>query len=75
MATCFLVLFLYGLLLGEHRVIRLFIFSVLITLVLYVVFNVLLSVNLPRGTIPEMRKFTLFIELLVAQAKSALGLL
>ena len=75
MATCFLVLFLYGLLLGEHRVIRLFIFSVLITLVLYVVFNVLLSVNLPRGTIPEMRKFTLSIELLVAQAKSALGLL
>ncbi|MBR1671413.1 MAG: tripartite tricarboxylate transporter TctB family protein [Fretibacterium sp.] len=75
MATCFLVLFLYGLLLGERRVIRLFLMSALITLLLYVVFSVLLSVNLPRGTIPEMREFALRVELLIAQAKSALGLL
>ena len=75
MATCFLLLFFYGLLLGERHVIRLFIVSVLITLVLYVVFSVLLSVNLPRGTIPEMREFALYIELLVAQAKAAMGLL
>ena len=75
MATCFLLLFLYGLLLGERRVIRLAILSVLITLVLYVVFSVLLSVNLPRGTIPEMREFALYVEFLVAQAKAAMGLL
>ena len=75
MATCFLVLFLYGLLLGNRHVIRLFFMSILLTLVLYVVFSVLLSVNLPRGTIPEFRKFTLFVELLVAQAKSSMGLL
>ena len=75
MATCFLLLFLYGLLLGNRHVIRLFLMSAFITLVLYVVFSVLLSVNLPRGTIPELREFTLYVELLVAQAKSALGVL
>ena len=74
MATCCLVLFFYGLLLGEHNVIRLALLSVLITLILYVVFSVLLSVNLPRGTIPEMREFALYIESIVAKAKTALGM-
>lgn len=74
MATCFLVLFLYGLLLGQTHVIRLLIFSVIITFVLYIVFSVLLSVNLPRGTIPEMRNFSLYVESIVATVKSAIGM-
>ena len=72
MATCVLVLFLYGFLLGEHRVIRLAIFSILITLILYIVFSVLLAVNLPRGTITEFRNFSLYVEGLVSQVKGAI---
>ena len=74
MATCCLVLFLYGLLLGQTHVFRLALFSVVITFVLYVVFSVLLSVNLPRGTIEECRNFSLYVESLVSSAKSALGM-
>lgn len=74
MATCCLVLFFYGLLLGQTHVIRLAIFSVLITFVLYIVFSVLLSVNLPRGTIEEFRNFSLYVEGIVASAKSAIGM-
>ena len=72
MATCVLVLFFYGLLLGQHHVIRLAIFSVLVTLVLYVVFSVLLSVNLPRGTIPELRNFSLYVESIVSTVKGSI---
>lgn len=72
MVTCVLVLFLYGLLLGQTHVIRLAVFSVLVTLLLYVVFSVLLSVNLPRGTIPQLRNFSLYVESLVASVKSAI---
>lgn len=71
MLTCLLVLFLYGLLLGQTHVIRLAVFSVVITIVLYVVFSVLLSVNLPRGTIPALRNFSLYVESIVASVKSA----
>ena len=72
MVTCFLVLFFYGLLLGQTHVIRLAFMSVILTLVLYVVFSVLLSVNLPRGTIPELRNFSLYIESIVASVKAAI---
>ena len=72
MVTCVLVLFLYGLLLGQTHVIRLAFMSVILTLVLYVVFSVLLSVNLPRGTIPELQNFSLYIESIVASVKSAI---
>ena len=72
MLTCLLVLFFYGLLLGQTHVIRLAIFSVLVTIVLYVVFSVLLSVNLPRGTIPELRNFSLYVESIVSSVKSAI---
>lgn len=72
MVTCVLVLFLYGLLLGQTHVIRLAFMSIILTLVLYVVFSVLLSVNLPRGTIPELRNFSLYIESIVASVKSAI---
>lgn len=72
MATCFLVLVLYGLLLGERNVLRLLLISALVTVGLYGAFSVLLSVNLPRGTIPEMRSFALYVERLVSQAKAAM---
>lgn len=62
MVTCFLMLFFYGLLIGERKVLRLLILSALITLFLYIVFSVLLSVNLPRGTVPALRNFALFVE-------------
>ena len=70
MATCCLVLFLYGLLLGQTHVFRLALFSVVITFVLYIVFSVLLSVNLPRGNIEACRNFSLYVESLVASVKS-----
>ena len=71
MVTCLFVLFFYGLLLGQKHVIRLAIFSVLVTLILYVVFSVLLSVNLPRGTVPALRNFSLYVESIVSSVKSS----
>ncbi|MEF9895468.1 MAG: tripartite tricarboxylate transporter TctB family protein, partial [Clostridia bacterium] len=65
MVTCFLFLISYGLLLGERKYLRLVLFALLITLVLYICFGVLLSVNLPRGTVPFLRNFALFIESLI----------
>ena len=70
MATCCLVLFFYGLLLGQTHVFRLAVFSVVITFELYIVFSVLLSVNLPRGTIESCRNFSLYVESIVASVKS-----
>ena len=52
MVTCILLLFFYGLLLGERKILRLALCSVAIALVLYIVFSGLLSVSLPRGTVP-----------------------
>lgn len=65
MPTCFIFLVAYGILLGERRYLRLAIFALVITLVLYICFGVLLQVNLPRGTIPFLRNFSLFIERLI----------
>lgn len=65
MVTCFLFLVLYGLLLGYRKILVLLLVSLLITFVLYICFGVLLSVNLPRGTIPFLRNFALFIESLI----------
>ena len=72
MGTCFLLLLLYGLLLGDRRVLRLVVLSAAITVLLYAVFGVLLSVNLPRGTLPQARDFALYVESLVAQTKAAI---
>lgn len=72
MVTCLLVLFLYGLLLGQRHIIRLALMSVIMTIVLYVVFSVLLAVNLPRGTIPELRNFSLYVESIVSSVKSSI---
>lgn len=68
MLTALLVLFFYGMLLGERNIPRLLIAAVCITLVLYIIFSGLLSVNLPRGVGP-LRSFALFLESLVAGVK------
>ena len=65
MVTSLLFLIVYGLLLGEKKYLRLFIASAVITVFLYVVFGVLLQVNLPRGTVPFLRDFALFVERLL----------
>ncbi len=65
MVSAFLLLFFYGMLLGEKKYVRLAICSLLISLVLYIVFSGLLSVNLPRGTVPFLRNFALFLEKLI----------
>lgn len=62
MVTCFLFLLGYGYLLGDRKHWRLLIVALVVTLFLYVVFGVLLSVNLPRGTVPFLRNFALAIE-------------
>ena len=71
--TALLVLFCYGMLLGEKNYTRLAIASVLIALVLYIVFSGMLSVNLPRGTIGFLRDFALFLESIVAGVKGIFG--
>lgn len=63
--SCFLFLVSYGLLLGDRKYVRLVIVALVVTFVLYICFGVLLQVNLPRGTVPFLRNFALFIESLV----------
>lgn len=65
MVTCFLFMVAYGLLLGDRKYWRLLLLSLALTLALYICFGVLLQVNLPRGTVPFLRNFALFIESLI----------
>lgn len=65
MVTSLFFLFAYGLLLGDRKFLRLAIVSVIITVFLYIIFGVLLQVNLPRGTVPFLRDFALFVERLL----------
>ena len=58
--TSMFILFFYGLLIA----------SVCITMVLYIVFSGMLSVNLPRGTIGFLRNFALSLESMVAAVKN-----
>jgi hypothetical protein len=60
--TCALFLAAYGILLGERRPLVLIISSVGIMLLLYIGFSVFLGVMLPRGEIPFLRNFALFLE-------------
>ena len=60
--TTFLILFLYGLLLGEKKIWRLAIVSVVLALLLHIIFSGLLDVTLPRGTVPFLRNFALWLE-------------
>lgn len=63
--TAFLILFFYGLLLGEKKIWRLLLVSALLALVLHIIFSGLLDVTLPRGTIPFLRNFALWLENLI----------
>lgn len=65
MATSLLFLITYGFLLGERKYLRLLLTSVIITIILYVGFAVMLGVMLPRGQVPFLRSFALFVESLV----------
>ena len=68
--TSLFILFFYGLLIGEKNIVRLLIASVCITMVLYIVFSGMLSVNLPRGTVGFLRNFALWLESVVAAVKN-----
>lgn len=65
MATSLLFLMVYGFLLGERRIWLLLLTSVVITIILYIGFAVMLGVMLPRGQVPFLRNFALFVESLV----------
>lgn len=60
--TAFVVLFLYGLLLGEKKVWRLLIVAVVLSLLLHFLFSGLLDVNLPRGEVGFLRSLSLWLE-------------
>lgn len=57
-----LLMFSYGLLLGEKKWLRLAIISCVLGVGLHIAFSGLLGVNLPRGTVPFLRSFSLFLE-------------
>ena len=63
--TAALIMFCYGMLLGEKKWWRLAIIAVVLGIVLHIVFSGLLGVNLPRGTVSFLRSFSLFLENLV----------
>ena len=58
-------MFAYGMLLGEKKWWRLALIAVALGILLHIVFSGLLGVNLPRGTVPFLRSFSLFLENLV----------
>jgi hypothetical protein len=60
--TSVLFLVSYGILLGERRPLALALSSIGIMLLLYIGFSVFLGVMLPRGYIPFLRNFALFLE-------------
>ncbi|MDR2247613.1 MAG: tripartite tricarboxylate transporter TctB family protein [Treponema sp.] len=60
--TSALFLVSYSILLGERRPLMLALSSVGIMLLLYIGFSVFLGVLLPRGYIPFLRNFALFLE-------------
>ena len=63
--TAFFVLFVYGLLLGEKKIVRLLILSVVLALLLHFLFSGLLDVNLPRGEVEFLRNMSLWLENLI----------
>ena len=63
--TSFLVLFFYGLLLGEKKWVRLLLVSAVLALLLHIIFSGLLDVTLPRGTVSFLRSFALWLENLI----------
>jgi hypothetical protein len=62
LASSFLFLISYGILLGERRPLILAISSVVIMMILYIGFAVFLGLMLPRGYVPFLRSIALFLE-------------
>ncbi|MDR1934412.1 MAG: tripartite tricarboxylate transporter TctB family protein [Candidatus Accumulibacter sp.] len=60
--TCLLFMIGYGLLLGARRLVPLILSSAVIMVILYVGFSVFLGIMLPRGWVPFLRSFALFVE-------------
>jgi len=60
--TAALLMFAYGMLLGEKKWWRLAILSCVLAVVLHIAFSGLLGVSLPRGTVSFLRDFSLFLE-------------
>ena len=65
MVTCLLFLIAYGYLLGQRNYLMLAGSSLIITVILYIGFAVFLGVMLPRGQVPFLRNFALFVESLI----------
>lgn len=61
MPVCFIFLMAYGALLGEKRLPRLALISLIITIILYIIFQGALDIMLARGIGP-FRSFALFFE-------------
>lgn len=57
-----LLMFAYGMLLGEKKWWRLAILSCVLAVFLHIAFSGLLGVSLPRGTVSFLRDFSLFLE-------------
>ena len=60
--TAALLMFAYGMLLGEKKWWRLAILSCVLGVFLHIAFSGLLGVSLPRGTVSFLRDFSLFLE-------------
>ena len=60
--TAALLMFAYGMLLGEKKWWRMAIISCVLAVVLHIAFSGLLGVSLPRGTVPFLRSFSLFLD-------------
>ena len=60
--TAALLMFAYGMLLGEKKWWRLAILACVLAVVLHIAFSGLLGVSLPRGTVSFLRDFSLFLE-------------
>ncbi|MCI6152636.1 MAG: tripartite tricarboxylate transporter TctB family protein [Fusobacterium perfoetens] len=66
--SCFIFLIAYGALLGEKNIIKLIIFSFIITAILYIVFQGLLDIRLERG-IGIFRNIALSLETIILKIK------
>lgn len=60
--TAAFIMFAYGLLLGGKKVWLLSLVSCAVALLMHIIFSGLLDVTLPRGTVPFLRSFALFLE-------------
>lgn len=57
-----LLMFAYGMLLGEKKWWRMLLIACALGVLLHIAFSGLLGVNLPRGTVPFLRDFSLVLE-------------